>query len=314
LYDPNNATNPALKNVVVLYVNTFEPEDGPIPTTDDFEDALIDGLSIAQSLGLTNLIIDLTQNGGGDICLGQRMMDYLLGPREVSSRHYAPTDMPQSPLANYMANAAVSLMPSVSQDVWTYDSYQLDNLENVTDASWLLDGIAHTRGGLSRNYSQLLHLSPLACSYDPIIPGVADFISQMIVVTHGLCGSTCALFANHAAIFGNVKTMVVGGLVDLPQQYTSFPGLQVLDTPVLFELIDAYFPQDPGNQLIPEILPTTARYRMCVREIYPEPTSDTPTEYTFMSADYHIPSTLARILRPEITWFDAAQFLYESTN
>lgn len=54
---------------------------------------------------------------------------------------------------------------------------------------------------------------------------------KIILLTHGFCGSTCAVFAmamrNHPEV---VTTVSVGGYPDDEEmQYMSFPGGQVLD-------------------------------------------------------------------------------------
>jgi hypothetical protein len=53
--------------------------------------------------------------------------------------------------------------------------------------------------------------------------------------------------------------VVAGGISGRPQQYFSFPGLQVLDTPDLWEEIEEVLP----GASVP--LVTSATYRMCIR-------------------------------------------------
>ena len=146
-----------------------------------------------------------------------------------------------------------------------------------------------------------LDILPTACSYDApdYIPAMRKNISEIIIVTRGLCGSTCAFVANHAAIFSHIKTVVVGGIHGMPMQYTSFPGFQVLDSPFIRQEVSSYG-IDPS--LVPPALPNDARYRMCVRQIYPTRYETIPTEFTFMHADYHFSDTLETVLYPELSW------------
>jgi hypothetical protein len=284
-------------STAIMYLDTYEPE-----STQMFETTVAKGLLAANELGLTNLIIDLTLNGGGDICLGRRMLEYLF-----PFPYFGPTDMPGSPLADAMANAAGAAQ---NEGVWTYNAYTGENLQNFTDASWMVPGVQHTRGGRTRSYSQLLHLSNASCSYDTPLPtSPKPYFKEMKIVTRGTCGSTCAYFANHAALFDHVQTVVVGGLMNRDQQYTSFPGLQVIDTPALWQYIDSYFPSPSTNPLVPPHLTTTAHYRMCVREIYPhvaDASNGSPTEYTFQKADVHLDNSALSAVFPEYSWFDVA--------
>jgi hypothetical protein len=126
---------------------------------------------------------------------------------------------------------------------WSPSFYQ--NQQGIsyanTDISWLVQillsqltivkvpGVSHERGGLVRHYSQLIHIGSNIdnCGDYPFVNTKPMNPSKIIIITHGFCGSTCALFANHASQYSHVKTIVVGGLRDQPQQYTSFPGLEV---------------------------------------------------------------------------------------
>jgi hypothetical protein len=175
----------------VLFMDTFEPND-----TAAFEAAAVSGLQQAAANGAANLLIDLTYNGGGDICLGLSMLRVLF---PGDPRPWSPTDMPAAPLAVRMTEAAAA--NNVSDNVWSFQSYQRDDGTNFTGPDWLTGGAAHWRGGIVSNYSQLLHLSPYACSYDPTPPPpVGGAFGSMVILTKGVCGSTCALFSQHGAL------------------------------------------------------------------------------------------------------------------
>ena len=81
-----------------------------------------------------------------------------------------------------------------------------------------------------RNYSQFVHIGADvdSCGEFPIKDLKPFNPNKTLMITHGFCGSTCALFANHIHQYYGVKTITVGGLKGVTQQYTSFPGLEVL--------------------------------------------------------------------------------------
>jgi len=139
---------------------------------------------------------------------------------------------------------------------------------------------------------------------------------KILIITHGFCGSTCALFANHANQYSHVKTIVVGGFPGQPQQYTSFPGLEVLQTPDFYDLLDTLLQstEDQGclNCFSPRRLLTSAGYRMCIREIYPPGDSSTPLEYTFLPADYHLDLNAQTAEHPEYIWLQALKYFETS--
>lgn len=59
--------------------------------------ALNKGFELAASLGLSRLIIDLSNNGGGSICLSRSLIAYLQ-QSFGGGRNYGPEDLPTSPL------------------------------------------------------------------------------------------------------------------------------------------------------------------------------------------------------------------------
>jgi hypothetical protein len=94
-------------------------------------------------------------------------------------------------------------------------------------ADWLLGGLTRNRGAGKRRFSKLLHLSDMACEGDPPIAVNPVQLDKVVLVSRGLCGSTCSFFSSHLQEFDHIRTVVVGGLQGRPQQFWSFPGGQV---------------------------------------------------------------------------------------
>ena len=177
-----------------------------------------------------------------------------------------------------------------------------------------MPGVPYVRGGLLRNYSNLVHIND--CGFwGYFIEPQKDFSPEdLLILTHGFCGSTCALVANHAAIYDGVPTAVAGGLsTRKAQQYSSFPGLQVLDAPDFFAQFDELGGDTtPGlptpDEVIPRRLPTTASFRYCIREIYPPQivtdSSTAPMEFNFQAATWKLDDTLDTAEDPEYLWYE----------
>lgn len=235
------------------------------------------------------------------MCGARRVKEYIL--KDGPIHDFEPSDMAQSPLANAMAKNAPQTYPD---GVWGSKTYTKDDGTIFGGAEWLIPGVERTRApGKTRRFSELMHLSDYACSYDPedYVPKQRVNITKMIMVTRGLCGSSCSLFANHAAIFDHVMTVAIGGLYGQDMQFTSFPGGQVLDTPYIQQEAGSYG-VDPS--LVPGPLPNDGHYRMAVREVYPHRYAHIPTEYTFMRADYRLSDTVETLLYPELSWLAVA--------
>ena len=114
-------------------------------------------------------------------------------------------------------------------------------------------------------------------------------------------GSSCALVASHASQYDQISTVVVGGIRGRPQQAWSFPGGQVLGSNDIIQLATQLV--GSNSPLAPVTLPTTAMYRLAIREVYPHPDrTEVPSEYAFIAADHHLDETLDTVLHPENVW------------
>lgn len=100
-------------------------------------------------------------------------------------------------------------------------------------------------------------------------------------------------------------------------QYTSFPGLQVLDDKPLFgqflelrQNITACPVDENPNDPVPRVLLTQAAFRYCIREIYPpyHKYTEAPTEYTFLPADHHLFFTNLTASYPYYIWYEVLPF------
>lgn len=182
----------------------------------------LQGIDEGISRGLDRLIIDLSLNGGGHICTGRSLLNYLF-PME---QNWGPTDMPVSPLSINLTDSSLQV-----EDVtfWTPQQWRDEDGYQFTNTSWLYPGVEKQRGHFSRNFSQLIHASSRSCPHGNgnSFPARQLNPSEILIVSHGFCGSTCALFANHLHQYENVKTLSVGGLGQQQMAYSSFPGLQV---------------------------------------------------------------------------------------
>jgi len=300
---------------LVMYLDTMEPGklSGFYPT-------LLKGFQAAADRGLTQFIIDLTNNGGGNICLGRALLAFLQRDGWAGEgQNWGPQDLPLSPFAEQMINSAVE--NDITNTVWSpafYDNQDNVNINN-TDTSYMLPGVPHLRGGYLRNYSKLLHIDGCGNYGYDLTPAVDFSPAETLIVTKGLCGSTCALFANHMNLYDDVRTVVLGGVPGrMPMQYTSFPGLQVIEKNALFGQFHrlkqniSYVPYDEidPTDVVPRIIPTQADYRYCIREIYPpEADYDTiPMEFNFQQADYHLFNNELTANYPQYVWYQVLDF------
>jgi hypothetical protein len=227
--------------------------------------------------------------------------------------NWGPQDLPLSDLQSLLTETSVQR--NVPNTVWSPGFYRLENGEKNPNSniSAIQPGVEHTRGGLLRHYSELLHINMCGNLGYVLQPAKQYTKDQVVLLSRGFCGSTCALFNNHATLYDQVRTAVFGlntNTASVRQQPTAFPGLQVLDDPDIYSMFQQLgFDTSPqpvnSSDQIPRELPTTASYRICVREIYgPEPTEQSkPLEYTFMPATHSFAEQANTANTPEEAWY-----------
>jgi hypothetical protein len=97
--------------------------------------------------------------------------------------------MPTSPI-----NPLHKMIPGTAVVV---DVYVCASSYRYIVCSYLIPGIPHIRGGAARNYSRLVHIKDCGNFGYRIRPAKNFTANQILILTNGFCGSTCALFSNH---------------------------------------------------------------------------------------------------------------------
>ncbi|CAG8739335.1 17232_t:CDS:2, partial [Acaulospora colombiana] len=166
--------------------------------------------------GVKKIILDLTNNGGGDI-IDAHYFNNLLFPRTDPS---FDTDFRVSELMR------LSIQKSNSSDFITYPGIWDDpkTKKPFKNATTFIGNNTYTRGGVSESYTSHFIESKKSSFKIKQLPWKAE---DYVILTNGFCGSSCSLIATHLAEENNVTTVSVGGLSNTPMAYASFTGGQV---------------------------------------------------------------------------------------
>ncbi|RUS28979.1 hypothetical protein BC938DRAFT_481214 [Jimgerdemannia flammicorona] len=108
-------------------------------------------------------------------------------------------------------------------------SYETVDGKPLTGDLWLKNSIKYMRGGKTSRYSQRVrtNCTSFISQYYFKDLGVLPWKSKdYLILSNGICGSSCALFTNRMHQLKNVKTIAIGGILHNPMTYQSFPGLQ----------------------------------------------------------------------------------------
>jgi len=290
------------KTLGVLRVTTFNPKNQT-----SFIASIQEAIVGHQANGGSQLLLDFRANGGGDICLGYAFLRFLfpaITKEKDMNEFLGHYDMAASELFSHLSRLGANKMinePS-SQTVCGVDPevvgyftpcawYDVDNKGFAGNDQWMLDGPTYTRGHSEAKYSRPIHEGCSAPFTQWLSPSVHSGYQpeNVVLVSDGLCGSTCSVVSSFIQLHGLGKTIVLGGLPMEPMQFWAFPGGEVEQIEYIREVATKYGALDfPG---LPALLPLDATFRFAIREIYPwnDNSYTVPTEFLFVPAHFHQP-------------------------
>ncbi|KAL9649024.1 hypothetical protein ABK040_008401 [Willaertia magna] len=294
--------------VSVITIDSFVPNSNA-QFAKDFQLSLY----LAKLSKTSRLIIDVTNNGGGDECLGYALIKYLF-PADFAQNYetlFANTDMIATDIGLELAQAGAKRNDN-QDSIWYPATWRSTTGGTFSDASWYSNTIEHTRGGSESKYTSLLKEGYCQPEFDDYNFGDGSnqiySSDNIIILSNGRCASTCALFSRHLQESFKVKTVVVGGLLNTKQQIAQVPGGQVYEFEELRQ--DIVFYGLDGSPNAPPALPTDSRFRFAIREAYSWTNNhtDTPLEFFFEPSDFRLMYTKESAVDRTKVWIDTMQF------
>eukprot|EP00767_Chilomastix_cuspidata_P000337 gnl/Chilomastix_cuspidata/1081.p1 GENE.gnl/Chilomastix_cuspidata/1081~~gnl/Chilomastix_cuspidata/1081.p1 ORF type:complete len:824 (-),score=313.56 gnl/Chilomastix_cuspidata/1081:1901-4159(-) len=290
--------------IFLLNIPSFSPDD-----VEGFVDDLLEGLDVAQSEGVTHLVVNVISNGGGWVTLGYRVLRVIAPGLFPEFGNY---DIRHSGVAELMLPTALNQETEPRLDPSTYelfkdDDWYTDAVEKSFDTfagcTDFASGARSTarRDGVTEEikYSQqyIFELAYDEHSFQNAFDKLDayEFVSlppqNIAIVTDGLCGSTCACFSKHAQE-NHVATMVgIGGLYGAPaseMDVASFAGGSVSDSGYVEEYLSAADYSTGAG--VPYPMPTDGYVRFAFEEVFSWNTSvSTPLEFHINPVDLKLP-------------------------
>ncbi|KAJ3428201.1 peptidase s41 family protein [Anaeramoeba flamelloides] len=243
------------------------------------------------------LILDLRDNGGGSIDLGYQLFYYIFeNQKEKLTPKIGNYDLIHSKLHDELFEKCADNDKCYNdKSIPTTPKYWYDKDENQFETiDWYSPGKKYSRGGVEQSYSNLFHEN-VDLSWENKNKLFFDQ-EHLILLSDGICGSTCAVFSSK--IFQNnlANTVTIGGDADMKNKASliSFPGGQVFDNDI-FQLFESYYlyHYDITLENMFDEYPSDQSLSFTWREIYPmdkDPTGEnpTPTEFIFYPSDHRI--------------------------
>jgi len=274
----NTFTYLTYQNTIPIFaISSFEPTDEQ-NTISTFINAMN---AIA---GSETLIVDVSGNGGGIICLSYLFLSLLVEdwkpelwlPQNAATLAAQPTnifelyDVKESPLTT----AAQGTFFSCG------DYIDPTTLQQRTNNKYYTTTTSYTRGGATSQYSQKSYFpSECVSCFQKYANQVTSRPSKIILVSDGTCGSACNLFASKLGSYGKAVVVDHGGLPNVVMDYAQFAGGNVI------EYDDAYTCANKTTNI--HKFADTGAGRFNFNEMYMHGSS-TPREFVQYCPDYQI--------------------------
>ncbi|KAI9294374.1 hypothetical protein K502DRAFT_342476 [Neoconidiobolus thromboides FSU 785] len=254
--------------------------------------------SVFQSLKdkkASRLILELSNNGGGKICLGYNILEYLFPNAEI--KKFA-TDMHYNPLIADVAK--YFRYPNYN---FKDNSTQIDG-SPINNADFFKETKTYTRGlNTSSKYTNLFLDN---CFENPLLSllnnNTQPFKTEdIIVLSNSVCYSTCCLLAYGLQEIHGVKSYSIGGLKNQQATVSSMAGGMVAP----FELIEyGLKPSNLSNHPdVPKPFKTNSEFSFPIREAYSTKFNELrPLEFTWIPTSKRFPYNPNTTFNPFKVW------------
>jgi len=292
----------------VLFVGTFEGEAESFFA--DFQDDVATAITNFKKAGVSRLLIDLHNNGGGYVCLGLFLHQYLAGSKFGYGGFHSTARANTLALDIVASDIKQGLNANFTD--YTGDNWLFENGNPMpADYNWLSPKVPETINGKSDPVSQKLEDSCQAF-YTTDLPDDPPFdLKNVAIVGNGNCASTCALFSTVMYERHNTTVVGFGGKPGQDMQYKGMAGNQVLDWVFLSNEVKTANLQD--HPLAPPDLLIDGNMRVNWRSAWSYLDNETqPIAYVSEVPMVRFPYTLDTYINPANVWTTAAQAAFKN--
>ncbi|KAK7042445.1 TSPc domain-containing protein [Favolaschia claudopus] len=207
----------------VMFVGSFGPN-----SFDGFQGDVVSAVNAFKAAGVTRLLIDLTNNGGGFICLGQFLHQYLAGTR-MGYPGFVSTAR-GNPLARKIVASDIELGLNGSFSFYTADNWAfLNGTQMPASFNYMTPDVPIVINGKLDATSQRFH-DTCELSFIVPIPTNPPFdLQNVAIVSNANCASTCAMFSTLMNERHGTKIAVFGGNPREQIEFKGMAGNQVLE-------------------------------------------------------------------------------------
>ncbi|KIJ47498.1 hypothetical protein M422DRAFT_248919, partial [Sphaerobolus stellatus SS14] len=283
----------------VLFVGSFEGSE------QQFQQDTVTAMNTFQQRGVKQLIIDVTNNGGGFVCLGQWLHKFLAGSKLVPSPGFQSSTrgnpLAQKIVASDIARGLTPNQAFYAPANWAFlnSTPHPDNFNYITPtAPAIVNGKSEPTSQRFLDICDGEFFEPF-----PVNPPIP--LNKVVIVGNGNCASTCSMFTTLMHERHNTKNVVFGGKPGEILQYKGMAGNQVLEWADLdSEIKTGQVKNDP---LAPPDLLVNGDMRVNWRIAYSFFDETLPIAYVSEPATVQFPYTADNYNNPQKIWELVAQ-------
>ncbi|KAL5481091.1 hypothetical protein ACEPAI_10032 [Sanghuangporus weigelae] len=268
---------------------------------DTFEQTLLSGLQTLVGNGATQLIVDVTNNGGGFICIAHWLHRIIAGPKNTTIPEAGlDTKARAGPLAQLIVKRIAQ--GADPNDFLLYNPLNWNFANNTpfpANFDWLANPVRTFINGRPDAFSQ--RLGQECQPFDMTPPDEPLFDpAKVVIVSNGRCASSCSLFSVSMNKEEGSKTVVVGGKKDVTQQYCGTVGGQSSD----FSTMDTEVKTTglKNNPLAPPDFLTNSVQGITWRLGFGIENPNEPEEWQDRPANVNFPLTADTVNNPMALW------------
>ncbi|KAJ2928526.1 hypothetical protein H1R20_g8538, partial [Candolleomyces eurysporus] len=288
----------------VLALGSFSDTD-----YNELHRGLLVGLLNLKSLGAMRLIVDVSNNGGGYVCVAHWLHRIIVGPKSTTEPQAGlDTKARAGPLARSIVDELVKDPKLDPEGFLNYNPTRWRDSNNVpfgASTNWLQPVVNKTVNRRPDAFSPRLgqECQPDGFPYAPPTEALFD-PKQVVIVSNGRCASSCSLFSISMVKHEGSKTVVLGGKQDVAQQYCGTVGGQSTN----FRGIDTEIKTTKlkGHPLAPPDLLVNGGQGIAWRLAFGVTDREEPEEWQDHPADLNLPITAKLANNPVAIWEEVA--------
>ncbi|KAF9647657.1 hypothetical protein BDM02DRAFT_3097792 [Thelephora ganbajun] len=275
----------------------------------DLQTNLLVGLQNLKAAGAKQLIVDVTNNGGGFICVAHWLHRIITGAKSTTEPQAGLyTEARDQPLARAITAAIANGADPEFQLLYNPTNWAFGNNSLFPEKyDWLKDPVRKVINDHEDFFSQKLGQECQPFSIDPPAEALFD-PKKTVVVSNGRCASSCSLFSITMNKLEGTKAVVFGGRNTVKQQYCGTVGGQSTNFATINSEIKSA--KLKGHSLSPPDFLTNSVVGITWRLGFGIWNPEQPEEWEDHPANVHLDLTKENVNNPLAIWNDVIKAVF----